>query len=277
CKHSIPSDSELDRIFRDMNKLDEASRKINCSCCGYDTCNDMAVAIHNGFNHKSNCVHYLKDLVEIEKQEAQDMVRHEKALLDKQRDELMETINDIYIQFNSLRDSINDMAKGNSNNADESLVISNEMKNVAKFSVTLNESIDNITSYLGELTENNTRVVDIADQTNLLALNASIEAARAGEAGRGFAVVASEINNLAADSKVTAENSGSANAKTKDAVGTIEAEAQELVSIVENVDTRINNLAAATEEISASTQTIADIVEHVKDSLQTLVDNNQTE
>ena len=57
------------------------------------------------------------------------MVRHEKALLDKQRDELMETINDINIQFNSLRDSINDMAKGNSNNADESLVISNEMKN----------------------------------------------------------------------------------------------------------------------------------------------------
>ena len=275
CKHSIPSDSELDRIFRDMNKLDEASRKINCSCCGYDTCYDMAVAIHNGFNHKSNCVHYLKDLIEVEKQEAQDMVRHEKALLDKQRDELMETINDINIQFNSLRDSMNDMARGNSNNADESLVISNEMKNVSKFSVTLNESIDNITSYLGELTENNTRVVDIADQTNLLALNASIEAARAGEAGRGFAVVASEINNLAADSKVTAENSGSANTKIKDAVGTIEAEAQELVSIVENVDTRINNLAAATEEISASTQTITDIVDHVKDSLQALVDNNQ--
>ena len=57
----IPDVMELDRIFVEMNKLDEESRHINCSCCGYDTCEEMAVAIFNDFNHKDNCIHYLKD------------------------------------------------------------------------------------------------------------------------------------------------------------------------------------------------------------------------
>ena len=58
----IPDPEELESIFLEMNKTDEASRHINCSCCGYDTCLEMATAIHNGFNHKDNCIHYLKDM-----------------------------------------------------------------------------------------------------------------------------------------------------------------------------------------------------------------------
>ncbi|MCR4740324.1 MAG: EAL domain-containing protein [Lachnospiraceae bacterium] len=62
CILRIPDPEELEMIFLEMNKLDEASRHINCSCCGYDSCEEMAVAIHNGFNHKDNCIHYLKDM-----------------------------------------------------------------------------------------------------------------------------------------------------------------------------------------------------------------------
>ncbi len=63
CRMEMPDDKELEGIFLDMNKEDEKSRHINCSCCGYATCRDMAVAIFNGFNHRDNCIHYLKDLV----------------------------------------------------------------------------------------------------------------------------------------------------------------------------------------------------------------------
>ena len=62
CILRIPDPEELEIIFLEMNKTDEASRHINCSCCGYDSCLEMATAIHNGFNHKENCIHYLKDM-----------------------------------------------------------------------------------------------------------------------------------------------------------------------------------------------------------------------
>ena len=66
CSYQIPNQSELDAIFNDMNKHTAESRKINCECCGYETCEKMAVAIFNGFNYKENCIHYVKDEVEKE-------------------------------------------------------------------------------------------------------------------------------------------------------------------------------------------------------------------
>ncbi|MBQ1880541.1 MAG: 4Fe-4S binding protein, partial [Lachnospiraceae bacterium] len=83
CHVKAPTAGELDRIFNEMNKTTQESREINCSCCGYETCSMMATAIYNGFNHKDNCVHYLKDLVELEKKEAQDKVEPERVPPDR--------------------------------------------------------------------------------------------------------------------------------------------------------------------------------------------------
>ncbi len=57
----IPTKTELDYIFHTMNKNTLEDMQIQCSCCGYDTCTDMAIAIHNGMNAKENCVFYIKD------------------------------------------------------------------------------------------------------------------------------------------------------------------------------------------------------------------------
>ena len=275
CKHKIPTESELDRVFKEMNKNDSASRKINCSCCGYDTCRDMAIAIYNGFNHKSNCVHYLKDLVEYEKIEAQEMVEQERIQLEGQKDEIMRTVNEINEHFNSLTGTISEMNTGNTGNAEESSAISGEMSNVAEFCNRVNDSVNNISKFLDELTSNNKKVVEIANQTNLLALNASIEAARAGEAGKGFAVVAGEINELASDSKETAQSSGNANSNIKDAVDVIVNETTELLKVVETVNTRIQNLAASTQEIAASTDVVSSTMEKVRGELQNLADSGE--
>ncbi len=64
CAYRIPNHEELEKIFTDMNKLSPEDRKINCTCCGYQSCSEMAMAIHNGFNRKENCIHYEKDMVQ---------------------------------------------------------------------------------------------------------------------------------------------------------------------------------------------------------------------
>lgn len=276
CKIKEPSESELNRVYTEMNKNDEASRMINCSCCGYESCREMATAIYNGFNHKENCVHYLKDLVEIEKVEAQDMVEQERAALTKQRDEIMRTVETINEKFMTLRNSIEDMVAGNTSNATESAGISEEIEDVEKSCDRLGASVTQIENDLNELEGNNERVVDIAEQTNLLALNASIEAARAGEMGKGFAVVASEINGLASNSKETATKSGEANQHIRSAVESISNETEKLQKIVSDVNTKAQSLATSTQEISASTALIDQTVEDVRQDLEALV-NSQKE
>ncbi|MBO6147977.1 MAG: transcriptional regulator [Lachnospiraceae bacterium] len=271
CAFKIPTERELDRIYSEMGKDSLEKKVINCSCCGYDTCREMAVAIFNGFNSKENCVHYLKDRVEEEKGEAQKLVEEERQAMNDQKESLLAAIRVVNEHFESLRGSIEGMVAGNNENAKESEAVSAEMADVSAFCGRLNDSIGQITSYLKELSANNEKVVKIAGQTNLLALNASIEAARAGEAGRGFAVVASEINGLASNSKSTAENSDIANRNIRDAVGGIAAETKKLLSIVDSVDSKIQNLAASTEEISASTTIISDTLLTVKEELNSLV------
>ncbi|MBE5828287.1 MAG: transcriptional regulator [Butyrivibrio sp.] len=270
CAFKKPSEAELDKIFNEMHKTTAESRKINCSSCGYSTCKDMATAIYNGFNHASNCVHYLKDLVEIEKKDAQELVEKERASLDRQKQSILDAINTINEHFISLNSTMQEISNGSSDNAQESATISDEMSNVNEFCNKVNDSMTQITSYLDELEANNKKVVEIANQTNLLALNAAIEAARAGDAGKGFAVVATEINDLAADSKTTAQNSGAANDNIKNALEGITVETSDLLDIVTQVNDKIRSLATSAQDISGSTQTLAETMEKVKAEVENL-------
>ena len=276
CPINKPSHEELNRIYLSMDKETDADRSINCSCCGYDTCEEMAIAIHNGFNHKDNCVHYLKHKVENERAAAHALVEKEKALLDEQRTALLSTLSGVNEHFETLRRSIQDMANGNNSNAEESTGISQDVGNVEEFCGNLDKSMEGIIEMLAELSGNNDKVVKIASQTNLLALNASIEAARAGEAGKGFAVVATQINELAASSKETAEGSSVNNKQIKASIDQIVDETKRLLEIVAGVNTRTQNLAASSQEISATTTLILDTVEQVSSELNELAEQSRT-
>lgn len=273
CSYRIPNQEELDSIFNEMHKDTEESRKINCECCGYATCQEMANAIFNGFNYKENCIHFVKDEVEKEKERAlklADEIEHEKEHLTEKNRAIEDTIEQINELFVSLYQSLDDMSKGNQNNAEESMGISMDAVSVTSFCERLNEAMTEIQTLITELGDNNEEVVSIASQTNLLALNASIEAARAGEAGRGFAVVADEINELAADSKNTASKSSISQQKIFDSTNVILKETDSLMGVIAGVNGRIQNLASATEEISASNSTIVDVAEQIKELLRNL-------
>ena len=274
CKHLIPSASQLEEIFIKMGKVQEEDRHIDCSCCGYESCKEMATAIFNGYNTETNCIYYMKHTIEQQKDDMEHMqVSFEKELNDEtsEKDHVLHILETINQRFLSLHHSVDNLTEGNNSNASECSGISEEVSHVVDFTKNLNKSLQDINVVLDELMSNNKEVVSIASQTNLLALNASIEAARAGEAGRGFSVVAEEINKLAADSRETASRSNERQKKIEKAVSEIENEVQHLVGVVGHTNERTQNLLAATEEISASADMVRENANTIKEQLELLV------
>lgn len=275
CSYQKPSETQIDAVYKEMGKNTNAEREINCSCCGYDTCKDMATAIFNGFNHKENCIYYLKKEVELEKEHALSLakdVESEKIIIEEQNEKLRMVVTEVNQEIEGIYHAVDELSKGNSSTATECTDISGRVLGVTEFCETLLNSMEEIDGLVTELAKNNEDVVSIASQTNLLALNASIEAARAGEAGRGFAVVADEINHLAGSSKETANMSQVSQDKIQSSVGEIQKSTEKIGEDVTEINERTQNLAAAAEEIAASTDVIVSALNEVKRKLDLLIE-----
>ncbi|MCR4754729.1 MAG: 4Fe-4S binding protein [Lachnospiraceae bacterium] len=273
CALRIPSNAELEAIYKKLKKDTEEKRHIDCSCCGYSTCKDMAIAIYNGFSHHHNCVHYIKDRAYEEKDKAielADEVRRVQEELNAKKASVVDGINE---NFENLMDSINQIEKVSADNARETNGITESMAEVNDFATNLRDVLSSIEGYLEKLGANNADVIAISNQTNLLALNASIEAARAGEAGKGFAVVAEEIKALAEDSKTTADDSNKNNNDIKTTVDKLIEESERLAEIVESVDARAKSLAASSEETSESIGMMQTLTRNVEDSLKQVLES----
>ncbi|MEE5990513.1 MAG: [Fe-Fe] hydrogenase large subunit C-terminal domain-containing protein [Lachnospiraceae bacterium] len=273
CAFRTPSRAEIEQIFTKMKKDTEEKRHIDCECCGYPSCLDMATAIANGFSHIHNCVHYIKDRAYEEKDKAlalsEEVQRAHDELRDK-KDSLSMGIND---NFNNLLNSIEQIQQISEDNSKQTGMISGYMSEVESFSTNLRDMLSTIEGYLDKLESNNSDVIAISSQTNLLALNASIEAARAGEAGRGFAVVADEIKSLAENSSVTANDSNKNNQDIKETITRLIEESEKLTDIVKKVNTRADTLVASSEETATSINKMTSVTESVEASLKQLLDS----
>ena len=250
----VPSEKELQDIFKGMHKYTIEDQKRNCQSCGYGECSKMAVAIFNKLNRPENCHHYL--ISEIEKSQEE---------IASQNEEIASTLTQVQDEHDKLQDIHNknlritqiiEQNMKDIQNSDESMLsglinITGKTKDMSLNMQELKQLTQNILEISKQSQSITTEILQIARQTNLLSFNAEIEAAHAGDAGRGFAVVADEVRKLATQSNLGAT-------KVKDFLSQIYKE--------------VESITEKTTSINTMSEEICDIISHTSDKSQKVSD-----
>lgn len=176
-------------------------------------------------------------------------------------------------------DEITEKIELNANNA---VVISKKVENVAFQLDRSNSDMQNMVKAMNDINNSSKEIEQIiatidqiAEQTNLLALNASIEAARAGEAGKGFAVVADQVSLLATQSAEAAKNSKILIANSIESVdkgkSIADETAKKLMSVVDgaiDIKVKVSEIAETSKKQSVSVKEIGQGVEQINAVVQ---------
>lgn len=263
----IPSAHEILEINKTMYK-EKASDLLDCCSCGYNSCEQMAIAIFNGLNKRENCRYFKEAHIAKANEQAQKDIQQQAKLISEMNILLQEGIEQLSTVATSTEEmtaTINEISK----NANSSHVSSKAMSSKSN---TISDTIKQLENSANEISKIIYTISNIASQTNLLALNATIEAATAGSAGKGFAVVATEVKQLA-------RRAASASSEIESIIQTI----QNQVSIsVENVnsitdsihysETMVGGIAASIEEQSVTTNSIAQSIALIVNSIKKSMD-----
>lgn len=270
-----PSQEEIQKIYKDMHKKTKADI-LNCGACGYEDCEQMAVAIYNGLNRPENCTHYTNILKDIMNEQHQEEVKQSvRKVVETGSEKLTENGRDVQTLATAARD-MTESVSTSSSAVEEMIANINSINSILEHnaeSVGLLDGatrkgmagIENVAELVSKIEENSNGLSEmssviqkIASQTNLLAMNAAIEAAHAGDSGRGFAVVADEIRKLA-------ENSGSEARKISDV----------LKNVKQLIDATFKDTGDVQKEFSEVVQLSGTVVEQEQTVRRAISEQNE--
>lgn len=226
----IPSKSEIEEIYKQMMKTNQEDIK-NCSACGYDSCEKMAIAIYNGLNKKNNCHSYLE---KIEHQFAENLPVVKQFAL-----------GDLTIRFND---------EGQTEVANFFYEFNNSLASIRQMFINILEMVNTST----DLTQK------ISTDTESLYIGADQQSSQAGQIVSAIEQMANTIYDNTKNSDV-ASNKTQQSVQKANAGGEIVKQTvagmQNIIQVVYDAASTIKNLGASSKQIGEIVQVIDDIAD----------------
>ncbi len=249
----IPTSTQLKEIYTKTHKT-KPEDFLDCCSCGYNSCEQMAVAIFNNLNRPENCRHYKEtEIAELAKSQATQIQNGILSVVENVSGVLQQATTNLTSVASATEEmsaTITDIA-GNSEKA----------RGISSDAATQMQAISKIIKDLGMIVQAVGSVTDtisgISAQTNLLALNATIEAARAGASGKGFAVVASEIKTLSQQTATATHDIKLKIEGIQQSTGNAIHEIDQITEVVKEVGNLVGSIASAIEEQATATRDVA--------------------